>query len=215
MILKDETGKEWTTRLCPACGADRCRLLFYKRGIPFVACDVCGSAYVSPAPIDSVIRGIYSGEWGDFSRDPEKLEMDFHPRRYWRELGIIPKPRRCGSLLDVGCANGAFLSIARRLGFSEIRGIDICPMAVEYANERLGAGIALYGDLLERPFAPASFDVVTLWATLEHLRDPGRFVEEAFRLSGQGVFFARASLAGAGSRCDGWGSSTVTWGSGI
>jgi SAM-dependent methyltransferase len=160
-----------------------------KRRVRFVACGVCGIAYVNPAPTDEALRRIYSGEWGDVWREPEKLERDFDPRRFWRELDAIPKSRRRGSLLDVGCANGAFLASARRLGFSEVRGLDVSPAGVGYANQRLGAGTALCGDLLKRPFAPDSFDVVTLWATLEHLRDPGRFIEEAFRLLKPGGLF--------------------------
>ena len=74
------------------------------------------------------------------------------------------------------------MEAALKLGFDRVQGIDIAEAAVAYANRQLGDGSALCANFLDHTFADGSFDVVTLWATLEHVSNPGPFIEEAFRV---------------------------------
>jgi len=64
---------------------------------------------------------------------------------------------------------------ARTLGYTA-EGIDISPASVA-VGQRLGLKIQA-GDFLYTEFA-TRFDVITLWATLEHLPDPNRYVKRA------------------------------------
>ena len=78
-------------------------------------------------------------------------------------------------MLDIGCAAGYFLSYMRERGW-DATGVDISPACVEFAR---GAGLAVYeDDYLEITFA-GQFDLITLWASIEHLHQPDRFLEKA------------------------------------
>jgi SAM-dependent methyltransferase len=68
-------------------------------------------------------------------------------------------------LLDIGCGDGAFLLAARAEGWS-VAGTEMNPAPAR------AAGIELVGESLEDARARAPFDCITLWHTLEHMRDP-------------------------------------------
>jgi len=75
-----------------------------------------------------------------------------------------------GQLLDVGCATGSFLSLAKQTGW-ECRGVEVSSFAAAQARERTGCEVS-NGPFEHAPFANGTFDVVTMWDLLEHLPDP-------------------------------------------
>ena len=98
-------------------------------------------------------------------------------------LARIREVRPSGTLLDVGCAYGLFLSRARR--FYDVTGCDVSEHAIGVARERFPdldifrAGI---GDL-----PPGrTFDVVTAFDVLEHVADPLRAITGLSRHLGEG-----------------------------
>jgi 2-polyprenyl-3-methyl-5-hydroxy-6-metoxy-1,4-benzoquinol methylase len=84
---------------------------------------------------------------------------------------------RSGSLLDVGCATGSFLSLAQAKGW-ECRGVEVSAFAAALARERTGCEI-FCGRLEDAPFGGSAFDVITMWDLLEHLPDPLQGLEKA------------------------------------
>jgi SAM-dependent methyltransferase len=84
------------------------------------------------------------------------------------------------TLLEIGCAYGFFLDEARTR-FDRVVGIDVAASAVERARNELGVE-AYAGAFLELPLESASFDVVCLWDTVEHLARPDLFLQKARRL---------------------------------
>ena len=85
---------------------------------------------------------------------------DTHPEAMSYVLSQLEE----GTLLDVGCGRGYFLSKVRGIG-CDLLGGDVIAMA-----ERL-------------PFRSKSFDVVTCFHTLEHTRDLGRAIAELQRVA--------------------------------
>jgi SAM-dependent methyltransferase len=85
-----------------------------------------------------------------------------------------------GTLLDVGCATGSFLSLARERGW-ECRGVEVSAFAAARARQRSGCEV-FCGTLEDAPFDGGSFDAVTMWDLLEHLPVPLRGLETARRL---------------------------------
>lgn len=75
-------------------------------------------------------------------------------------------------MLDVGCGKGFFVKAAVDRGF-RAEGIDISPPGVEHAVKNLGVKATL-GSIEGKTSEEwrSAFDVVTLWATIEHLADP-------------------------------------------
>ena len=85
-----------------------------------------------------------------------------------------------GSLLDVGCATGSFLSVAQANGW-RCSGVEVSAFAAAEARRRTGCDV-FCGKLEDAPFAAGSFDVITMWDLLEHLPDPLDGLETARRL---------------------------------
>jgi ubiquinone/menaquinone biosynthesis C-methylase UbiE len=131
-----------------------------------------GAAYASGSFYD------HSGQ--EFYLSPDKLRGDFSEARFRRELALFRKHCRSGKVLDVGCSSGAFLFQLRERFPAEYQvvGTDVSGAPLDYAESQ---GIeVLRGDFLMAPVPRESFDAVTFWAVLEHLAEPGRFLEKAF-----------------------------------
>src|SRR5204862_6722418 len=94
-----------------------------------------------------------------------------------------------GRLLDVGCGRGELLLEAAARGF-DVTGIDLSAHAVQTANERLGAPVAIDADLQSAAFPDGRFDVCMCSDVLEHVRDPIALLREIRRvLKPEGVLF--------------------------
>jgi len=90
-------------------------------------------------------------------------------------LALIPPGLR--DVVDVGCGAGrlgAALKVRQRC---RVVGIEHNPTAAALARTRLDRVIQGDAETLERPFPPATFDVVVCGDVLEHLRDPLRFLQ--------------------------------------
>jgi 2-polyprenyl-3-methyl-5-hydroxy-6-metoxy-1,4-benzoquinol methylase len=87
-------------------------------------------------------------------------------------VGLIPRYVPDGRLLEIGCGSGSRLQSLRRLGWSDLHGIELVPRAAEQAR---ADGFAVESgpieELIERS-PDGSFDVVISSMVLEHLLDP-------------------------------------------
>ncbi len=177
---------------CVICGSDKRRPMFRKPsrdGTPFtlVKCVHCGLEYVSPRPGPDEIGAYYGGDY--FTRRSDRGYDNYFSEAARKEIervsllnlndlgffdfeGSLTGEKR---VLDIGCAAGYFLNFMRDRGW-ETTGVDISPACVEFAR---GEGLAVYeDDYLEIAFAHP-FDLITLWASIEHLHYPDRFLRKA------------------------------------
>jgi len=88
-----------------------------------------------------------------------------HFRRRLQRLAQVLPGR--GRLLDLGCADGFFLELARAEGW-QVFGIEVSRPMAEEASQKLG--IPIVSSLQELPRQP--FDAITLWEVIEHLPEP-------------------------------------------
>jgi SAM-dependent methyltransferase len=112
--------------------------------------------------------------------EPEDLEPYYGERYYggrhwitrrycaWRRMRVIKQTTRGmepSTLVDIGCGDGSFLLEARQAGWT-VLGTEV--------NDRIPSpGLEIWGSLDDlRTRAP--FGCITLWHSLEHLRDPMR-----------------------------------------
>lgn len=98
---------------------------------------------------------------------------------------VVGKPRSAIRLLDVGCSNGAFLYTAKKMG---LNGVGVEPAgAAAAAARKVGLDVRT-GFLEDIDFPPASFDVITLFEVVEHLRQPLTILRTCNRLLAPGGF---------------------------
>ncbi|GED97463.1 mycofactocin oligosaccharide methyltransferase MftM [Gordonia crocea] len=99
------------------------------------------------------------------------------------------------SVLEVGCCFGLFALQCAQDGY-DVTACDICPGALDLlggAAADFGLPVtARIGNALSLPFAPGSFDTVTLIHLLEHLDGPavGAAIGEALRVASRRVVIA-------------------------
>lgn len=87
---------------------------------------------------------------------------------------VSPKEKRC---LDVGCGWGRFLRDYVSHGASLTVGVDINLGNLIKCKEVKGAGL-VRADVENLPFRSGTFDVVSCTATMEHIPNPSRAMDE-------------------------------------
>ncbi len=108
---------------------------------------------------------------------------------------------RSGTLLDVGCAYGPFLSAAQAEGYRCI-GTDVFPGAVSYVSRTLGI-TAFVGSATElsresHPGLRNGADVVTMWYVIEHIDELDLLFDRIHSVLKPGGVFAFATPNGNG-----------------
>lgn len=167
---------------CPQCGGadydtvmpvavDR---LHRKAGVFSLArCTECGLVATRPRPAGARLAAYYAGTYsGAMAR-----VIQLGPVGRWvarmragtacRATGL----RQGQRLLDVGCGYGAFLAEARRLGGCEAHGLDLDAASIAGAADADAIRYQV-GSLDTAALPASSFDVVTLFQSLEHHEDP-------------------------------------------
>jgi SAM-dependent methyltransferase len=181
---------EWEEADCPLCGGRRWTMLLEApdpapggRGLWFavVQCIDCGLCFTNPRPSAASIGQFYSPVYGPH-RAPRRLFKE-RWRRSRKERQVLPWQGE-GRLLDFGCGGGSYLQRMNRQGW-RVTGIDISPRAVQRVRTQLGLE-ALVGSLPHPELRPESFDVITMWHSLEHVHEPLDVLREAQRLLAPG-----------------------------
>ncbi len=157
--------------------------------ISVVRCRECGLCYTRPRPAPAAMARFYESEYLPHQirevRRPSSLGLWWRQVTGQRDLErdgpVLHRGRR---LLDFGCGAGAFLQRMHLLGW-DVLGVDISAATVERIRKQLRLS-AVAGDLDAAELASGSFDVVTMWQSLEHVHDPLHTLRRAHRLLAPG-----------------------------
>ncbi len=180
-------------RKCCTCGGDRFRLLHewetdHPRNSANIPLSVwqcqCGLAMLHPIPTAEQLPA--SGDWWT-------EERQFLKRRAWiktirkplqnlifgeQKMRFVRQTRRAiaaGKLLDIGCGSGSLLRHAKR--WFKCEGVEPSAGA---ATECRKQGLEVTNGFFEDVDLPAeSYDVVTMYAVLEHVYDPVKVLSKA------------------------------------
>ena len=192
---------------CPLCGSRNASLLYKTPNVHMAVfrdifaekvdqCSDCGFVYTNPRlpakKLQTYYSKIYLLEGLDVPKSMEEFLGDRHKEIWFskeRDLGLVLCEKSGGRLLDIGCASGTLLWMAKKKGF-EVKGVEVGRAPAEFARNVLGLNV-FCGQVEEAGFQDREFDVVTMIHSLEHVPDPRRVLKETQRiLRDDGVFIA-------------------------
>jgi SAM-dependent methyltransferase len=168
---------------CSLCGLDRTRRLFRRKdarllvssqAFDVVQCRSCSLVYVNPRPTETEIQQYYTGDFYEASLSPEQALESNRPRleaMYRHVQHLSP-----GRLLDVGCYKGEFLYVMKTERW-DVHGVEFHSRPPNLFHLDIH-----YGPLDSAPLEPHSFDLVTMWAVLEHVYKPKSMLQSIHKL---------------------------------
>jgi len=169
---------------CPVCGTEAS--LYLKKTVAgrtfdIYKCIACGLGFVHPLPSKEELEAVYlkgyyesEYEWG-YHTPYGELENPLK-RMYRRILRRAFKNNKFpSSVLDVGCAYGFLLDVARELGATRTVGLDVSEEAERIV---LSKGHHFVRGFFEDAKLNESFDLVYMGDVLEHFREPHRVMEK-------------------------------------
>jgi len=171
---------------CPLCGGKEHRVFYNNLGIDILSCRSCSFMFSHPMPDDRDLKKIYDEDYficdhaDQMSYDNYFEEEAAIRKSSVKRLKRMSKYTVKGRLFDVGCAVGYFMDTAKNLGW-EVEGSDISSFCIKHATEELGLK-AYEGTLPELRLKSNSYDVVTMWDIIEHLKDPVKEMKEVNRI---------------------------------
>ncbi len=170
---------------CPVCDSAEFRIYSTLNRNRTVVCRGCGLFYTNPLPEPEELRARVEGS--DLYTEDQLRKTDFFRRRAETLFERVERLRPKGRVLDVGCAIGTELVVARERGWEAV-GIELSASSVRVARER---GLDVRETPLEEcGFARGEFGLVTLNHVLEHIADPAPFLAEVRRiLADDGLLF--------------------------
>jgi len=155
-------------------------------------CHNCGYVFADIHITNDDLNAYYNNnyfsgkEYSNYEASRNIIQKNFKNRL--KVLNRFISPSNHGNLLDIGCAYGFFLDCARSF-FSSIKGIDITEEGTKFARERLNLDI-ITGDFIKHDFIDQKFDVVCMWDTIEHLKNPQLFLDKISTLVDSGGWLA-------------------------
>jgi SAM-dependent methyltransferase len=182
---------------CPACGAARHHeVLRRPDSLPIVECEGCGLYFVNPQPTQEALArfyasGYFQGRHDFFQGHDYFAQRDSGIRNRtvtgWSDVEALGVAGR--SVLDLGCASGALLVLAREHGASRVKGMELDPQIAARGRKEYGLDVAV-GDVTGLLAAERQeFDMVCAFDLVEHVKDPARLFDGVGRvLSRQGHF---------------------------
>lgn len=178
-MSETSTSNSTETRACIACGSTAPRQhLYEKEGLPIFRCGTCGLGSTDVTGFDpktyydaNYFNGNRHDGYADYQASESVLRHDFS------QIVSVLKTHspNGGTLLELGCAYGFFLNVAR--SHFDTYGIEICGDAVDACNARglvnvrQGTAEPHELDAMPRPDAVVMLDVI------EHLESPGKVIE--------------------------------------
>jgi SAM-dependent methyltransferase len=150
----------------------------------YLKCDACETLVLAEMPEHEIARlardegGIYGKDYW-FSHQEENwgypnIELRARtdlPERCLHWLKTLLRYRQPpASVLELGCAHGGFVALARAAGF-DATGLELSPSIANLARRFFDIPI-LVGPLEDQKIQPASLDVLASFDVIEHFQDP-------------------------------------------
>jgi SAM-dependent methyltransferase len=141
-----------------------------------VRCTRCELLRSDPVVTKDIVQRLYQDSMFRYADETPYLRATYG--RQLRRLDAYGV--RKDGLLEIGCGNGFFLAEALSQGYLTVRGIEPSVAAVAAAGEIRQHIVT--GEFQPGLFPASSFDVITGFQVLDHVRDPMATLQECRRL---------------------------------
>ncbi len=168
---------------CVCCGSLKFTPVHLREDKTLVVhCEECHLKFVNPLPTVAAMQENYQKEMtgneaesGLHSRYilERQARIKSFSKLYNSRLSLIESLYSGkGNLLDIGCGAGFFLNCAKERGWN-CHGLEILPEYIKFAQENFALENLRLESLDESlSYDANTFDVITLWDLIEHLRNP-------------------------------------------
>ena len=182
---------------CRICGSNNRASLFEVNKCHIIRCVDCGLMQMEQPLDDEMLSQIYGTR---FFQETKYFMNEAARKEQERRLSLLCQANvpAGGRVLDVGCAAGDFLLMAK--DDYEMWGTDYSEFAVGKAKTRIPEiqDRLFSGSADDLDLADGFFDAITLWDVIEHLDDPVRIVKALKpKLKPGGSIFVSTPNAGA------------------
>jgi SAM-dependent methyltransferase len=190
----DATAKSGPWGTCLICGGEELRELlvapdrFHLRRQMYrlVRCETCAGVWLASPPRPAEMGDHYTEDYHNAIVAAGEGSAAIR----WRDqVKMIGQYKSGGTLLDVGCSSGGFLSTVKGPAW-KLYGIEMEESTAQRARATTGAEVFV-GDVVAAPFLPESFDVITCFDVLEHVYSPREFLAKVQEwLKPGGIYYA-------------------------
>lgn len=151
---------------CILCGsASITNMPRYQRDF-LCRCSQCGFVFARKQPPPHELEKYYS----EYSYDREYFVSPITIKRYREILQVLEPYRQTNRLLDVGCGNGIFLTVAAEMGW-EVYGVELSGTGVQRCHEK-GLSNVHKGVLADVASVLPKMDVAISIEVIEHIQSP-------------------------------------------
>ena len=178
---------------CPLCAGKGSDLAFpYETNwngneFQYIGCDECGTAFLVPQPSETDFEKMYAKE-NYYDAHYNNIELGHY------KVSIANMMKYCDgrrSILDFGCGNGGFLTVAQQNDFL-CCGVEYNDKVIEKAHQNSGVPVHNFEYIKK---SGQEFDIIHLGDVLEHIPAPRAMIEELRELlSPDGLFFIEGPL---------------------
>lgn len=164
---------------CPACGNSSAQQIYERlnkeKGL--LKCLGCGLYFIWPAAKKTfACASNYYASWPRQELNSDSLE-EMKIATFERVMDAVSRYKNSGDLLDVGCAFGHLMKVAKGRGWN-VYGIDSSGFATEAARKMLDTDNIETGNFMDFSAWGRSFDVVTMMDSLEHIYEVSPALEK-------------------------------------
>ncbi|MBN2777434.1 MAG: class I SAM-dependent methyltransferase [Bacteroidales bacterium] len=170
---------------CIFCKSSEYKIYDSLDGWEISECRSCRYIFTNPRPSDEDLQSFYDFDYFKDTRHHDKFfnsdgSVKSNVEDYYNRIKDIEKWFSTrGKLLELGSAHGDFLYKMTQRGW-ETYGIEISVEAVELALMK--NNLKIFNGTFEDFETDKKFDVICMYQTLEHVKDPKYVIEKAFRL---------------------------------
>lgn len=170
-----------TTKHCILCGGSRRNLLYSQDPWKVYQCADCKLGVLDPRPDDAELSRLYQQEYfQDQYKQELRIDSPEMKKRLNQEkqrLRFFRSFKKKGELLDIGCGRGYFLLACHEKGY-QVEGVDLSADVAAYVHRELKIHVHV-GEITDVQIPDKSFDVITMWHSLEHTADPNIYLQKA------------------------------------